>query len=91
MSPTPWDYLIVSASNESQAEAYERQLAMRRSVGLLNGIRTVLVTPDPEGRRVGSGGVLCAACWRCCDGSSARMRKERIGRRGWRCCDGFGF
>ena len=55
-----WDYLILSASNPRQAAAYELQLAMRRSIGLLSPIRHTLVVADPEGRRVGSGGsTLC--------------------------------
>lgn len=55
-----WHYLIVTASNASQAAAYEYQLTMRRSLGLLNSVREVLVVPDPGGRRVGSGGsTLC--------------------------------
>ncbi|MCJ7544460.1 MAG: hypothetical protein MUP47_07855, partial [Phycisphaerae bacterium] len=51
-----WDYLIVTASNEQQASAYRSQLDLRRRLGLLEGVREVLVVPDPQGRRVGSGG-----------------------------------
>jgi len=51
-----WDYLIITASNELQAEAYERQLKIRRDLGLLSDVREVLVVADPDGRRVGSGG-----------------------------------
>ncbi len=51
-----WDYLIVTASNDSQASAYRSQLDLRRRMGLLGGAREVLVVPDPQGRRVGSGG-----------------------------------
>jgi len=29
MPSTPWDYLIVTASNDRQAEAYRSQLALR--------------------------------------------------------------
>jgi galactokinase/mevalonate kinase-like predicted kinase len=55
-----WDYLIVTASNEAQAKAYESQLAVRREMGLLSDIREAVVVPDPGGRRVGSGGsTLC--------------------------------
>jgi len=55
-----WDYLIVTASNESQAEAYEAQLAVRRELGLLSEVREALVVADPAGCRVGSGGsTLC--------------------------------
>ena len=53
---TPWDYLIVTASNDLQAAAYSRQLDLRRSLGALGEARDVLVLPDPEGQRVGSGG-----------------------------------
>jgi len=51
-----WDYLIVTASSEAQAAAYEAQLRLRRKLGLLVGGREVMVVADPGGRRVGSGG-----------------------------------
>lgn len=55
--PAPdWDYLIVTASNEAQADAYRRRLEVRRRLGFLSGIGEILVVPDPGGRRVGSGG-----------------------------------
>jgi len=52
----PWDYLIVTASNDLQAAAYRRQLDLRRELGLLPDIGQVLVVADLEGRRIGSGG-----------------------------------
>jgi len=52
----PWDYLIVTASNERQAKAYEAQLSVRRKPGLLSDIQEVIVVPDPGSKRVGSGG-----------------------------------
>jgi len=55
-----WDYLVVSASNARQASTYEAQLRVRRELGLLAGIRNVLVVPDPAGKRVGSGGSTVA-------------------------------
>lgn len=51
-----WDYLIVTASNEAQARAYEGQLAVRRELGLLSDVREAIVVADPGGRRIGSGG-----------------------------------
>ncbi|HPC94217.1 MAG TPA: L-fucokinase [Sedimentisphaerales bacterium] len=51
-----WDYLIVTASNEAQARAYESQLAIRRELGLLSDVREAIVVPDAGGRRIGSGG-----------------------------------
>jgi len=58
-----WDYLILTASNDLQARAYEGQLALRKRLGLLQGVRHALVLPDPGGVRVGSGGstILCLA------------------------------
>ncbi|MDI6448938.1 fucose pyrophosphorylase domain-containing protein [Anaerobaca lacustris] len=51
-----WDYLIVTASNEAQATAYEAQLAVRRELGLLSSVCETIVVADPGGKRVGSGG-----------------------------------
>ena len=51
-----WDYLILTASNEQQATAYDRQLRTRWDLELLPGIRHALVVQDPGGRRIGSGG-----------------------------------
>lgn len=59
--PPTWDYLVLTASNTVQAEAYSLQLKLRRQQGLLPQVREVLVVPDLEGRRIGSGGstLLC--------------------------------
>ena len=54
--PDAWDYLILTASNDLQARAYETQLRQRRELGLLPQVREALVIPDPGGKRVGSGG-----------------------------------
>ncbi|MHC4560365.1 MAG: fucose pyrophosphorylase domain-containing protein, partial [Planctomycetota bacterium] len=51
-----WDYLIVTASNIEQAQAYEMQLCLRQQLGFLECVREVLVVPDPGGKRIGSGG-----------------------------------
>jgi len=61
-APTPlWDYLVLTASNAAQAQAYEMQLQMRRQAGLLPQVREVLVVSDLEDQRIGSGGstLLC--------------------------------
>ncbi len=57
----PWDLLIVTASNDQQAEAYRSQLMLRRDLGLLAGVDEVTVVADPDGVRIGSGGstLLC--------------------------------
>jgi galactokinase/mevalonate kinase-like predicted kinase len=55
-----WDYLIVTASNDAQARAYQSQLKVRQNLGLLSNVRDVLVVADPGGKRIGSGGsTLC--------------------------------
>jgi len=50
-----WDYLIVTASNEAQARAYESQLKVRQDMGLLSSVRDVMVVPDPGGKQIGRG------------------------------------
>ena len=49
-----WDYIILTASNERQAEGYRRQLRERRSV--LPSRTKFAVISDRDGKRVGSGG-----------------------------------
>jgi fucokinase len=52
----PWDYLIVTASNDAQARAYQTQLDLRQKLGIISGVKQILVVADPQGRRIGSGG-----------------------------------
>lgn len=54
--PTRWDDFIITASNERQAEAYREQIAFRVRNGWLPAGTRYLVIPDPDGKRVGSGG-----------------------------------
>jgi hypothetical protein len=55
-----WDYLIVTASHQTQALAYQSHLRLRHELGLLPQVREFLVVPDWEGKRIGSGGsTLC--------------------------------
>lgn len=51
-----WDYIILTASNELQAEGFRAQLEERRSAGFLPSRTHFAVIPDPDGKRVGSGG-----------------------------------
>lgn len=51
-----WDYIILTASNEQQAEGFRAQLAEREKAGLLPPHTHFAVLPDPAGKRVGSGG-----------------------------------
>ena len=49
-----WDYVILTASNEQQAEGFRKQIADRQNF-LPRGTKFVAI-PDRDGRRVGSGG-----------------------------------
>ncbi len=51
-----WDYVVLTASNEAQGEAFERQIAYRREKKVLPKNTKYVVIPDPEGKRIGSGG-----------------------------------
>lgn len=51
-----WDYVVLTASNEAQAMSFEEQIAWRRDKGVLPKNTRFLVIPDPEGKRIGSGG-----------------------------------
>lgn len=51
-----WDYVILTASNEQQAEGFRAQIKLREEGGFLPEGTQFAVLPDPEGKRVGSGG-----------------------------------
>ena len=51
-----WDYVILTASNEQQAAVFNAQLKERRAAGCLPSHTHFAVVPDPDGKRVGSGG-----------------------------------
>ena len=51
-----WDYIILTASNEEQARTYREQIDYRLAQGLLPAGTHYAVLPDPDGKRVGSGG-----------------------------------
>ena len=44
-----WDYIILTASNEQQAEGFRAQLAQRQQAGLLPKKTHFAVIPDPRG------------------------------------------
>ena len=56
-----WDLCILTAGDERQASMYRRQLDWRREAGLLPVRTQFLVLPDPDGRRIGSGGATLRA------------------------------
>ena len=49
-----WDYVILTASNEQQAEGFRKQLEERKS--FLPKHTKFVAIPDRDGQRVGSGG-----------------------------------
>lgn len=56
-----WDYVILTASNEQQAEGFWAQLHERDNAGFLPRQTHFAVLPDPGGKRVGSGGATLNA------------------------------
>lgn len=60
-----WDYVVLTAANEKQAQGYRQELALRhRAVGpsgaFFPAMQRSLVVADPPGRRAGSGGATFA-------------------------------
>lgn len=51
-----WDYIVLTASNETQAAGYRNEIMYRRQSGYLPQDCEYIVLPDPDGKRVGSGG-----------------------------------
>ncbi len=51
-----WDYVILTASNEAQAKGYIEQIEYRKKISQLPTDTHYAVLPDPDGKRVGSGG-----------------------------------
>jgi fucokinase len=51
-----WDYVVITASNEKQSLFFKKQIAFRKTKKLIPDQTHYLVLPDPEGKRVGSGG-----------------------------------
>lgn len=56
-----WDYIILTASNEHQAEGFRKQITQRQQSGFLPERTRFCVLPDLGGRRVGSGGATLSA------------------------------
>lgn len=51
-----WDFVILTASNEDQAKGYQLEIDSRKQAGRIPLHCEYIVLPDPEGKRVGSGG-----------------------------------
>ena len=46
-----WDYIVLTASNEEQGKAFQKQIEYRSEKGVLPDATKFLVIPDPEGQR----------------------------------------
>ena len=68
-----WDYIILTASNAHQAEGFQAQLCQRTFPKRTH----VAVLPDPDGRRVGSGGATLGAI------GYIRERETTLGHEGF--------
>ncbi len=66
-----WDYVVLTASDERQARGYEVEIQTRWQRGLLPAGTKVVVMPDPQGARIGSGGATLMV---------ARRLAQAIGR-----------
>lgn len=53
---TTWDYVVLTASNEKQAEGYREQIDYRLKTGFLTNRTKYVVISDKNGKRIGSGG-----------------------------------
>ncbi|HOX40104.1 MAG TPA: L-fucokinase [Candidatus Brocadiia bacterium] len=62
-----WDYLVLTASTPRQADGYRLQLDRRARSGLLPRSTKTIALPDPQGRRVGSGGATLWALRKVCE------------------------
>lgn len=51
-----WDWVVLTASNENQAEVFRLEIAFRQEQGFLPLSTKFVVLSDPDGKRVGSGG-----------------------------------
>lgn len=51
-----WDYIVLTASNEEQANIYRSEIEYRLRLKQIPARTKYLVLPDPDGKRVGSGG-----------------------------------
>ena len=61
ISESYWDYVILTASNEMQAVSYRKQISLRIKDYRLPLTTQYAVLPDPDGKRVGSGGATLNA------------------------------
>ena len=77
-----WDFIILTASNEAQAAGYRQEIALRKENGYLAEDCEYIVLPDPDGKRVGSGGatfnVLKCLALEYGDGTASIFKGKRV-------------
>ncbi len=69
-----WDAIVLTAGGARQAERYREEIDWRRRSGKLPDGVTYLVVPDPEGKRLGSGGATIHAL----GVLGARWKRQRV-------------
>lgn len=73
-----WDYVLLTASNESQAKAYTMQIKHRLANGQLPSRTHYAVIPDRNGQRVGSGGATLACIQYLFDHAGSSRRRVLV-------------
>ena len=74
-----WDYLVLTASNEDQAQSYRQQIERRLRAGRLPEKTEYVVLADPEGKRVGSGGATLNVLSHVAAREAERAAREAVG------------
>jgi fucokinase len=73
-----WDVVAITASSRTQAERYEWEIQRRKQRGIIPAGVRYIVIPDPDDRRVGSGGATINALRMIGGGSSASWNSLRV-------------
>ena len=74
-----WDHVVITASDERQARMYRLQIQQRIDRGFLPSSCNYLCIPDPDGKRVGSGGATLSVIRHIIDACGAdAIEKQRV-------------
>jgi len=57
----PWDYLVLTAATQRQAEGFALELSERKARGFFHENMKVVIAVDVDGKRIGSGGATLNA------------------------------
>ncbi len=73
-----WSAIVLTAGSKAQAELYRHQIRHRAEHGHLPANVNWQVVPDPEGRRIGSGGATLQALQRLSHHEAAWWKTNRV-------------